>query len=245
MGGNKSKLPHPYPGQVLHLTGIENIDNKYKELEKLIRKIKRIRMNIDYRFTDFILELGAAKLWERQPNFREILRMFILVLVINNEKKLESITFQVNFPYLDYKTSKSSFDIKSLYHCFTDYIGAIEGGLSEIQNITTDFDREQNLKDVKRLLDDIFDENAMKYYKTDEKLMVVENVHRNLKIVEETLEFIEKIKNLGDEIKDDIEEIVKECKQSQKIIQRCLQAELERIYKPADIIRKYWPYPLP
>jgi methyl-accepting chemotaxis protein len=75
--------------------------------------------------------------------------------------------------------------------------------------------------------------------------MVVENVHRNLKIVEETLEFIEKIKNLGDEIKDDIEEIVKECKQSQKIIQRCLQAELERIYKPADIIRKYWPYPLP
>lgn len=245
MGASRSKIPAPYPGQLLQLTGISEIDQRYLELENKIRKLKRIRMNIDFRFTDFILQLGSGKLWERQPNFKEILRMFILVLVINHEKKQDSIENLKCYPYLSFNTNKCSYSIKNLYECFKDYIRAVEDGVIEIDEIDPEFKNDEIMNEIKNFPELVLEKTAEELYKTEEKLLAVENVDRNLRIIGETVEFIEKIKKLKVEIVRDIEIIVEESKKSQKIIQRSLQAKLERIYQPADIIRKFWPYPLP
>ena len=245
MGASRSKIPAPYPGQLLKLTGISEIDEKYIELENIIRKLKRIRMNIDFRLTDFILQLGSGKLWERNPNFKEILRMFILVLVINHEKKQDSIEKLSSYPYLGFDTNKCSYSIKNLYECFEDYIKAVEDGVLEIKDIDPEFQNDEMNNEINHFSDLVLEKTAEEVYKTEEKLLAVENVNSNQQIIKETIKYIGKIQHLKKEIINDIGVIVDESKKSHKIIQRSLQAKLERIYKPADIIRKFWPYPLP
>jgi hypothetical protein len=247
MGSGKSKIPTKYSGQILLLTGFEDYDDFYGGLEKSIRRIKAIRLNIDFRLTDFILNLGAGKLWERTPDFLEILRMLIVVLAVNHKNEVNGISYSQNQPYFICDTSHCPYKIKSLYDNFKDYIQAVGQGILKLNEINENFDWNEikiTLSEHNQEIIKILNESD---YKTLEKLIAVENVSENKEKIEEAISSIGKILKLNEDIRRNIEDAIIESKKSpkyEKVIQQCVQARIEKIFSPEEIIRKFWPFPL-
>lgn len=247
MGNNKSKIPQKYSGQLLLLTGMPEYDEFYCNLEKNIRKIKAIRLNIDFRLTDFVLDLGAAKLWERKPNFLEILKMLIVVVAVNHKNEVKALNYSKSEPYLVIDTSNCPYKIKSLYDSFKDYIQAVHQGINSLSKMMKNLDQSEIKAILKEHVEEITQKTNEFEYETSEKLKAVENVNKNKIKIKEALRNIDKILELSEEIRKNVKKSIKECKKSpnlEKIIQQCVQARIEKIFSPKDIVRKFWPFPL-
>ena len=61
MGGSRSKIPDPTPGNILLLTGIDYFDNIYKKLESPVKKIMEAEIDMNMTTNDFIKSLGAEE----------------------------------------------------------------------------------------------------------------------------------------------------------------------------------------
>ena len=247
MGNGKSKIPTKYSGQILLLTGFGEYDDFYRGLEKNIRKIKAIRLNIDFRLTDFILNLGAGRLWERTPDFLEILRMLIVVLAVNHKNEVNGISYSKDHPYFICDTSHCPYKIKSLYNNYKDYIEAVDQAIKKLNEMTENFDRDEIINTLNEHSQEIIKKTNESDYKTLEKLIAVENVSKNKEKIEEALSSIDKILKLNEDIRKNIEDAIAESKKSpkyEKIRQQCVQARVEKIFSPEEIIRKFWPFPL-
>lgn len=247
MGNSKSKIPQKYSGQLLLLTGIQEYDEFYCSLERTIRKIKTVRLNIDFRLTDFILNLGAAKLWERKPNFLEILRMLIVVIAVNHKNEVRGISYSENEPYMVVNTSHCPYKIKSLYDSFKEYIQAVHHGINSLSKMMDNLNQPAIKAILKEHVEEITHKTTEFDYETSEKLKAVENVNKNKIKIKEGMKNIDKILELNDIIRKNVKKSIKESKKSpklEKIIQQCVQARIEKIFAPKDIVRKFWPFPL-
>lgn len=136
MGFSQSKIPESTPGQILKLTGVNEIDKVYEDLEDFAKDVDQIRTEVDLRFTDFIKSLGASKLWEIFNQLSEILRMYILVLAINLKGEIIQIGYnEQELPYLIINKKHFPYNVRSLISDFEDYTFALKDAKERLQKI--------------------------------------------------------------------------------------------------------------
>lgn len=149
MGFSHSQIPETTPGQILKLTGLEPIDDIYKELEIFVRKVDHIRTEVDLRFTDFIKSLGASKLWEIYSNLEEILKMYLLVLAIN----LKGETIRINYdqsiiPYIHVNAKVFPYNVRKVINDFEGYLHALKNAKENLNEVI----RSEAIKNIKEIV---------------------------------------------------------------------------------------------
>ena len=93
MGGYNSKIPSPHPGQMLKFIGLPEYNDFFEKLEEEVKQIDHIRTEIDLRFTDFIRSLGVDRIWEKYPEFDQMIGILLIVLVVNGKGGLTNIVY--------------------------------------------------------------------------------------------------------------------------------------------------------
>lgn len=247
MGGESSKIPSPYPGQLLKLTGIVEFDEVYEELEESIKEIEYCRIEIDLRFTDYIYSLGAPKLWERCSDFKETLRMMLVVLATNKKGNINSIRYEPSPPYLHFVLAEYSYSIKALVDNFKSYVTTVHEISQELKNMETKFDEidlNQKLEDIHN---ELLNKTVENHYCTKDMISVAQIANSNNKLISKSVESLKKIFELGHTIKNEISDVFRESRKSprlDKIIQQASQAMFEGLGTPEAIVKYFWPYPV-
>ncbi|OMJ73858.1 hypothetical protein SteCoe_27374 [Stentor coeruleus] len=246
MGFSSSKIPSAAPGQALKLTGIKKIDKLYNELEEEVKKIEFSRTEVDLRFTDFIRSLGCEKLWERCPEFYEIMRIFIVVIATNGKGTSNGIIFEKDEPpYLKCQYKGYSFKIKKLIKNYEDYIMTVEDINKKIDDLKNHFGEEL----ISRIEEQY--KNVTKYairskYEMDDMLTCIDIVDKNNKRIIKCTENVSKLLDLPEDLKTLIWKVFDQsCKPPflDKIIQQAAQARIEGLTSPEAIVKLFWPLP--
>ena len=179
MGGTSSRIPAFYPGQALKLIGISTYDDFFRDLEKEMINIDYVRTELDLRFTDFIRSLGCAKLWERCPDFEEMVRIMIVVLVTNGKGKLANITYKEKSPYLYFNISYYSYYMRALINDYNEFIRAVDTLINQLQPSYQKLFELKIDEQVKQYLNNIAEEVIKMDYDTEDAMNAIRIVEEN------------------------------------------------------------------
>lgn len=244
--GNTSKIPTSYPGQVLKLIGIDEIDIFYMTQEANIQRIDHVRTEVDLRFTDFLRNLGARKLWERCPNFQEVMRMLIVVLSTNGKGNIHSIAWQDESPYINFESNVFSYKLRLLIEDYTDYVNTVESFKNEMLELKNNFDLQIIQPTLKSIYKEVTEKLINAGYSTNDMITCVEIIDKNDSLIRKSISNMDKLIHLAAILKNDIKIVFDESKippRLDKIIQQAAQAMFEGLSTPETIVTYFWPYP--
>lgn len=244
--GNTSKIPSSYPGQVLKLTGIDEIDYFYMTQEPNIQRIEKARTEVDLRFTDFLRSLGSTKLWERCPNFQEVMRMMIVVIATNGKADINSMEWTDDPPYIKFECNVFSYKLRLLIEDYSEYIQTVNSFNEEIKDINETFDSATIKTRLKKIYKNVTDQLIDYQYSTEDMISCVQIVDKNDSVIRKSLTDMNKLCELSTTVKNDIKEVFSESRvppRIDKIIQQATQAMFEGLKAPETIVNYFWPYP--
>ena len=245
MGKSSSKIPVSYPDQVLKRTGIAKCDEHLCVLNKDVKAIDDIRTELDLRFTDFIRSLNASYIWEKCPEFKEMIKIMLVVLATNGKGSIT--TFIDEPPYIEFGNN-SSFNrmLFPVIKNFEAYIDAVDHLIVQLKELKQRFDD----MDVTSIVDHNYDKIAGYViegeYSIHDMVQAVQIVDSNNKNIMKAMTSLEHMLQLPAQVKSDIKFILHEYQKVNildKILQQILQVIGEGLSSPEAIVNHIWPYP--
>lgn len=246
MGCKKSKIPPIKPENSLHPIGLPYYDDIYAKVQAQLHKIDEVRTELDVRFTYFIRSLGTSRLWETNPDFKEIFRITLIVLAINGKDEIKKIEFEENSlsVKIDLKDYKKA--IHSLIKDFLAYIEAMKDAKVYLESIQIDFtniELEEFVAESYRLISDII---VKEEYTAKEMILILKRIDANNKVIKKEISSMKSMLELPMKFMEDITLVINECNQKpilDGISQQVAQAMLEGLTSPEALVKYFWPYP--
>ncbi|CAG9330591.1 unnamed protein product [Blepharisma stoltei] len=241
---SKSKIPSPIHGNILLFTGIKELDDIYKELEKPVSKVNKFKANFDGIITNLIRELGAEIHWEINLDLQEIFRMVLVVLSANCAGKLNEINlnFTSENPYILFDTPKlnrKSRKLMAIYYELMNFLIETPRKLEDIKKTIKKWvKREEDFpKKIAELTEDLD-------FSSQDKITAVLNMDKNHEIISKSPELLDEFFDAIELVKYSINEIIKEFQKplySERLVSRGIQAHAKRIKSPKELVRLFWP----